>query len=79
MKSVIITDVRYRMSLPVIRSLGKEGFHITATERDACKKGAELGFYSKYTSETAYISDAEENPVQFVADLKKLSEKEIGS
>ena len=76
MKSVIVTDVRYRMSLPVIRSLGKEGFHITATERDACKKGAELGFYSKYTSETAYISDAEENPVQFVADLKKLSEKE---
>ena len=69
-----MTDVRYRMSLPVIRSLGKEGFHIIATERKICKKGAELGFYSKYTSETAYISDAEENPAQFVADLKKLSE-----
>ncbi len=75
MKSVIVTDVRYRMSLPVIRSLGKEGFHITATERTVCKKGAELGFYSKYTTETAYISDAEENPTQFVADLRKLSKK----
>lgn len=76
MKSVIVTDVRYRMSLPVIRSLGKEGFHITATERTLCKNGAELGFYSKYTSETAYISDAEENPTQFIADLKELSEKQ---
>lgn len=76
MKSVIVTDVRYRMSLPVIRSLGKEGFHITATERTLCKKGAELGFYSKYTSKTAYISDAEENPTQFVADLRRLSEKQ---
>ncbi len=74
MESVIVTDVRYRMSMPIIRSLGREGFHITATERTVCKKGAELGFYSKYTSETAYICDAEENPVQFVADLKKLSE-----
>ena len=76
MKSVIITDVRYRMSLPVIRSLGKEGFHITATERVACKKGSELGFYSKHASETAYISDAEENPSQFVADLENLSKKQ---
>ncbi|MBQ4316406.1 MAG: ATP-grasp domain-containing protein [Oscillospiraceae bacterium] len=74
MNSAIVTDVRYRMSLPVIRSLGKEGFHITATERTVCKKGSELGFYSKYTSEAAYISDAEENPAQFVADLQKLSE-----
>lgn len=74
MNSVIVTDVRYRMSLPVIRSLGKDGFHIIATEQSTCKKGAELGFYSKYTSKTACISGAEENPAQFVADLKKLSE-----
>ena len=76
MESVIVTDVRYRMSLPVIRSLGRKGFHITATERTVCKKGSELGFYSKHTAETAYISDAEENPAQFVSDLKKLSEKQ---
>ncbi|MBQ8004429.1 MAG: ATP-grasp domain-containing protein [Oscillospiraceae bacterium] len=74
MNSVIVTDVRYRMSLPVIRALGKEKFDITAAERRICKKGAELGFYSKYTSKIAYISDAAENPAQFVADLKKLSE-----
>ncbi len=71
---VIVTDTRYRMSLPVIRALGKEKFHITATERRTCKKGSELGFYSKYTADTAYISDAEKNTEGFISDLRKLSE-----
>lgn len=46
---VIITDVRYRMSLPIIRSLGKEGAEITCTDPIGTHGGASLGFYSKYT------------------------------
>lgn len=74
MNPVIVTDVRYRMSLPVIRSLGKCKIPVIATERTVCPKKAALGFFSKYTSKTAYISDVADSKDAFISDLRALSE-----
>lgn len=46
----IVTDVRYRMSVPVIRCLGRRGIKVIAAERESTKPCAALGFYSKYTA-----------------------------
>lgn len=40
------------MSLPVIRSLGKNQIHVITAEREETKSEAALGFYSKYSKET---------------------------
>lgn len=76
MNPVIVTDVRYRMSLPVIRALGRENIPVIAAERSACAKGAALGFYSKYSTATARITDPVEDCGAFLADLKALAEKQ---
>ncbi len=53
--NVIVTDVRYRMSLPIIRSLGKAGARITCTELISTPDKAALGFFSKYTHAKAHL------------------------
>ncbi len=70
--TAIVTDVRYRMSLPVIRSLGRTGVKVICAEREACDTRAALGFYSKYSSENVRLSDAAENREGFLADLREL-------
>ena len=74
MNPVIVTDVRYRMSLPVIRSLGKSGIPVICTERSVCKPGAALGFYSAHSSKNIFISDATASPSAFLADLKNIAD-----
>ncbi len=69
-----MTDVRYRMSLPVIRALGKSGVPVIAAERDSCSTKAALGFYSRYAGRNALISDAEESTARFIDDLRALSD-----
>lgn len=59
MEHAIITDVRYRMSLPVIRSLGQAGLTITAADLEGTDNGKSLGFYSRYTSKTLLLPDPE--------------------
>ena len=70
--TAIVTDVRYRMSLPVIRSLGRQGVKVICAERDVCKTKAALGFYSKYSSKNVRLSDAAENREGFIADIREL-------
>lgn len=73
---VIVTDVRYRMSLPVIRSLGKEKIPVISAERIGCEKKKALGFYSKYSKENAFLTDATLDADEFIRDLRSLSEKQ---
>ena len=68
--NVIITDVRYRMSLPIIRSLGRAGKSIICTEPESTSEKAAIGAYSKYakallktpppSEEEAFIKSLEE-------------------
>ena len=73
---VIVTDVRYRMSLPVIRSLGKEKIHVISAEREGTEKKKALGFYSKHSKENVFLKDAAEDVDGFISDLRSLCEKQ---
>ncbi len=75
MKPVIVTDVRYRMSLPVIRALGKKEIPVICSERRGSDKSRALGFYSKYSSENIELTDVSEDSVGFISDLKLFCEK----
>ncbi len=70
-RPAVVTDVRYRMSLPVIRSLGKSGVPVVSVERNECSPKSALGFYSKYSKNNILISDAE-NKEAFWSDLAAL-------
>ena len=72
-RPAVVTDVRYRMSLPVIRSLGKSGIPVISAERNECDLKSALGFYSKYSKMNTLISDAE-NKEAFFSDLQSLCE-----
>lgn len=69
--NVIVTDVRYRMSLPIIRSLGRVGARITAADRITTPDKAALGFYSKYTHARAHLPSPE-NTDDFLSALCSL-------
>jgi len=53
--TAIITDVKYRMSLSIIRDLGEAGVRIISCHTDTQDGSPPLGFYSKYTSERHII------------------------
>ncbi len=58
--TAIITDVKYRMSLALIRTLGEKKVKIIACESEKCrnnKSSPPLGFYSKHCSESVYLSE----------------------
>ncbi len=66
--TAIITDVRYRMSLAVIRDLSELGVRIIAVECD--KSTPPLGFYSKYAAESVFL-----NQESYGRELYSLCEK----
>lgn len=74
-KPVLITDVRYRMSLSIIRSLGRKGIRVIAADRSSTPTAASLGFFSKYTSERLSLSDSDNDEAAFVRDLMAYSKK----
>lgn len=76
MNPVVVTDVRYRMSLPVIRSLGKEKIPVISAERKGSDKKKALGFYSKHSKENVFLQDASEDIDGFISDLRTLCEKQ---
>ncbi len=61
------------MSLPVIRALGKSGIPVISAEREVCPDGRALGFYSKYSKNNIFLSDAETSPDGFIDDLRVVS------
>lgn len=75
MSTAIVTDVRYRMSLPVIRALGRASVRVICVEREVCADSAALGFYSKYSSKNVKLSDPAKKPDEFLRDIRRLSEE----
>lgn len=71
----MVTDVRYRMSLPIIRSLGKKKTYIIAADRESTPKNASLGFYSKYTSARIHLPPPDEEEA-FLSALEASSGEE---
>ena len=55
MKRAVITDCRYRMSIPVIRSLGRLGIPILGADLVGTPREKSLGFYSKFTGDTVLL------------------------
>lgn len=56
MKEVIITDIKYRMTLAAIWSLGDHGVPIHAVAYESTPENARLGFFSKFISYRHVIS-----------------------
>lgn len=69
MKTVIILDVKYRMALTAIRSLGKRGIPIVAIEFETTDDHACLGFFSKYVKKNYKITDPSFDENAFVDAL----------
>lgn len=70
--SCIVTDARYRMTVSIIRSLGKAGVKATALE-DRLPWREILGFHSKYVSATEYGTSAHVCYDRFIEDLLRVS------
>ena len=70
MKRAIVTDVRYRMSLSVIRALGGLGITVDAADLDTTPYEKSLGFYSRYVNNCYHLPlpDSEE----YITELKKI-------
>ncbi|MDN5346994.1 MAG: hypothetical protein PWP65_558 [Clostridia bacterium] len=71
--AAIVTDARYRMSLAVIRSLGRAGIQVTAAEDNNTPREAILGFASRYATRQALLPPAGKDPDAFIAALLALS------
>ena len=59
--TAIVTDVHYRMSLALIRELGRSGVETVTCERESCRSNAAvpaLGALSRYASRHVWLPDA---------------------
>ena len=78
--TAVITDVRYRMSLAIIRDLARAGVHVVCTETESCRKSKSappLGFFSKHCSESFFLPEDEKSYENGLFDLcKSIYEKE---
>ncbi len=72
MREVVILDVKYRMTLTAIRSLGKRGIKITALAFETTPDGECLGFYSKYVSHKIKVPDPSNGVEAFLDALGKI-------
>jgi len=68
---VIITDAQMRSSLAVIRSLGKKGLKITASEETRFA----TGFFSKYVKERVVYPSPRKNQEDFIKFLRAIVSK----
>ncbi|MBQ9966100.1 MAG: ATP-grasp domain-containing protein [Clostridia bacterium] len=65
----IITDVKYRMSISLIRDLAEKGVEIIACHSGS---GIPFAFSSKFVSETAVLPDSQAQPEEFLSALAEL-------
>lgn len=72
MREVVILDVKYRMTLTAIRSLGKRGIKITALAFETTPDGECLGFYSKYVTHKIKVPDPSNGVEAFLGALGKI-------
>lgn len=57
MKRVIVTDVKYRMSLSPIWELAKKGYQVTAADYEDTPANERLGFFSKDVADKEVLDD----------------------
>lgn len=69
----IVTDSRYRMSLAVIRSLGRAGIRVTCQEVAGSDPRDALGFHSRHAAEKVFTASPREDPGGFVDDILRLA------
>ncbi|MBQ5812905.1 MAG: hypothetical protein IIW34_01985, partial [Clostridia bacterium] len=65
----IITDVKYRMSISLIRDLAEKGVEIIACHSGS---GAPFAFSSKFVCGTAVLPDSQTQPEEFLSSLAEL-------
>lgn len=70
MNRAIVLDVRYRMSLPLIRALGKENVPVDATDLISTPREKSLGFYSRYTNKTFSLPSPDDET--YIEKLKEV-------
>lgn len=70
MNRAIVLDVRYRMSLPVIRALGKEKVPVDATDLVSTPHAKSLGFYSRHTNNCFSLPSPEDK--SYIEKLKEI-------
>ena len=57
---VILTDIRYKMSLAPLRSLSGAGYRLLCCEQESVPDRLCLGFYSKYAKKKVRLPDGED-------------------
>lgn len=67
--TAIVTDARYRMSLAVIRSLGRAGINVICQEERGIGTLDALGFHSRYAGPRWLTASPRLSPGPFVDDL----------
>jgi predicted ATP-grasp superfamily ATP-dependent carboligase len=68
MRTCLILDAEMQCALPVIESLHKQGFQVTAGSH----KRINMGFFSRYTSERIIYPHPEKCPAAFLERISKL-------
>lgn len=71
--SAIVTDARYRMSLAVIRSLGRAGVRVACQEERGIGSLDALGFHSRFASSKVLTASPRLDPDRFVGDVLRLA------
>lgn len=69
---ILVTDANNRVTLSVIRALGKEGCEIYAIEQDKFAQKTPLSFYSRYVKKH-WVVPALENEDSFIEKVKHIS------
>jgi len=70
MNRAIVLDCRYRMSLPVIRSLGEVDIPVYGADLESTPREKSLGFYSKYIEDTYSLPSPDDE--EFIPTLKRI-------
>lgn len=71
MKKAIVTDVRYRMTLPAVRCLAKHGVYVVGCEYNSTPKDKALGMYSVYVKEKLFIDNAADDLISYAKTQKE--------
>lgn len=72
-KTAIITDSKYRMSLAVVRSLGRAGIPVHCLEDRNTPAADVLAFRSRYAGQKHFVASSRQDPEAFVNDILKVS------
>lgn len=73
--NAIVTDSKYRMSLSVVRSLGRAGIPVNCLEDRNTRPEDVLAFSSRYATKKHFVASSRQEPEAFIDDLLRVSRK----